>query len=296
MNERLDMFISVKSGLTRSNIQKLIKLGLISVNSKKEKAGYRVTEGDRITYTIPEELEGLLIPEKIPLQVIWEDEHIIVINKPPFMVMYPAAGNTSGTLMNAVASRCSSLTSPGAPLRPGVVHRLDKDTSGAIVIAKNNQSYYGLVEQFRNREVEKQYLALIYGSLKAASGEIRAAIGRSSADRKKMSTHTRRGKEAITQYEVLKKTGPASILKVKILTGRTHQIRVHFASLGHPVLGDKTYGKKSTLLIGQKTISIGRQMLHASSLKLRHPVTGEPLKFIAPVPEDMEKVIEELGS
>jgi 23S rRNA pseudouridine1911/1915/1917 synthase len=290
------MFISAKSGLTRSNVQKLIKLGHISVNSQKEKAGYRVTVGDRIMYTVPGEPEGLLIPETIPLEVIWEDEHIMVINKPPFMVMYPAAGNTGGTLMNAVASRCSSMASAGAPLRPGVVHRLDKDTSGAVVIAKDNQSYYGLIEQFRNREIEKQYLALIYGSLKTGRGEIRAAIGRSSANRKKMSTRTRRGKEAITQYEVLEKIGPASLVKVNILTGRTHQIRVHFASLGHPVLGDKTYGKKTTLMVGQETISIDRQMLHACSLKLRHPINGEPMKFTAPIPEDMQWIIETLGS
>ncbi|GBD96464.1 MAG TPA: RluA family pseudouridine synthase [Nitrospirae bacterium] len=291
---RLDAFISSESGLTRSHIQKLIKQELVTVNSHPEKAGYKIKEGDRIELIIPDEPEGILVPEDIPLDIIWEDKYIIVVNKPPHMVIYPAAGNKSGTLMNALISGCEKLSSIGAPLRPGIVHRLDKDTSGLIVIAKDDMAYYDLVKQFKNKEIEKQYLALLYGGLKTDRGEIKTAIGRSVSDRKKMSTKTRRGKEAITRFEVLQRFNSATLAKVRILTGRTHQIRVHFASVGHPVLGDKTYGKKTSLKLKQKTINFSRQMLHACSLKLSHPASGEILEFSAPLPEDMEKAIEEI--
>ncbi len=294
-DERLDIFISIKSSLTRSHVQRLIKQGLITVNSYKEKASYKVKEGDRIELIIPHEPEGILIPEDIPLDVIWEDEHIIVVNKPPHMVIYPAAGNKSHTLMNALLSRCKKLSSIGAPLRPGVVHRLDKDTSGAIVIAKNDSAYFSLVNQFKKREIEKQYLVLLYGNIKKDHGEIKASIGRSVSDRKKMSTKTRKGKEAVTRFEVMKRFKSVTLAKVKIITGRTHQIRVHFASTGSPVLGDKTYGKKTVIKFGQKTINFNRQMLHAYSLKFKHPVNGDILEFTAPMPDDMEKAIRELS-
>ncbi len=295
--ERLDLFISsINSNLTRSFIQKLIRQGFITVNSGKEKPGYRIKADDLIEINIPDKPEESLVPENIPLDIIREDEYIVAINKPPHMVIYPAAGNRSGTLMNALISRCRKLSSIGAPLRPGVVHRLDKDTSGIIVIAKDDRAYYNLVEQFKRRAIEKHYLALVYGSLKSDRGEINALIGRSVSDRKKMSTKTDRGKEAITRFEVMERFKSATLAKVRIITGRTHQIRVHFASLGHPVLGDKTYGRKTEIREGQKTISFPRQMLHAFSLKLKHPVTGEILEFTAPMPEDMEEAIQALSS
>ena len=292
--QRLDTFISTKCNLTRSYIQKLIREGMATVNSKKEKNSYRVRGGDLIELCISEQPKDSLSPEDIPLDVIWEDENIIVINKPPHMVIYPAPGNRSGTLMNALISRCSLLSSVGAPLRPGVVHRLDKDTSGVIVIAKNDPSYYHLAAQFKNREVEKEYLALLYGNLKPDRGEITAAIGRSVSDRKKMSIHIKSGKEAITRFEVVNRLGPATLAKVKILTGRTHQIRVHLASIGNPVLGDKTYGKKTHLRIGQKTVKFNRQMLHAQRLKITHPVNGDRLDFTSPIPEDMEEAVKDI--
>ncbi len=292
--ERLDTYISSKTGLSRSYIQRLIKQGLLLVNSRPEKAGYRIRTGDRIEMTIPDEPRVTLIPEDISLEVIMEDAHIIVVNKPPGMVIYPAAGHKSGTLLNALIAKCGKLASIGAPLRPGVVHRLDMDTSGLIVVAKDDSAYLNLSKQFRTREVEKHYMALIYGTLKKDLGEISTAIGRSVSDRKRMSTKTRKGKEAITQFEVIKRFKTASLIKVKIITGRTHQIRVHFAASGHPVLGDKTYGKKTTIKFGQKAISFSRQMLHAYSLKFKHPETGEPIELRAPLPEDMEKAIEEL--
>lgn len=293
--ERLDIFVSLKSGLTRSNIQRLIKDGLLLVNSLSEKAGYRIKGGDRIKLTIPDKPVTSLIPEDIPLDVIREDSHIIVVNKAQGMVIYPSSGHRSGTLMNAVAAKCKSLASIGAPLRPGVVHRIDKDTSGLIVIAKNDSTYLHLTKQFKNREVEKQYTALIYGSPKKDRGEISAAIGRSVSDRKRMSTKTRKGREAITQFEVIKRFKTASLIKVKLVTGRTHQIRVHFAASGHPVLGDRTYGKKTVIKFAQKTISFTRQMLHAYSLKFKHPGTDKLIELTAPLPEDMERAIKELA-
>ncbi len=293
--ERLDTFISLNNSLTRSYIQKLLREGMISVNDRIEKNSHKVRGGDRIEMSIPEQPKNELVPEDIPLDVLWEDAHIIVINKPSNMVVYPAAGNTSGTLLNAVFAKCSQLSSVGAPIRPGIVHRLDKDTSGVIVIAKDDPSYYNLAQQFRNREVHKEYIALLNGTLQEKRGEINAAIGRSLSDRKKMSTNTRVGKEAVTRFEVIKNLGPASLVKVKIITGRTHQIRVHFTSIGNPVLGDKIYGKKTSLKIGNRTVKFDRQLLHAQSLQLKHPITGEPMEFTTPVPEDMKQAIQELS-
>jgi 23S rRNA pseudouridine1911/1915/1917 synthase len=293
--ERLDTFITYQCNLTRSYIQRLIKEGLITVNAHNEKARYTVKEGDVIEVILPNEPEGILLPEDIPLDILYEDEHMIVVNKPPGMVIYPAAGNKSGTLMNALVSKCNKLSSVGAPLRPGVVHRLDKDTSGAIVIAKDDAAYHNLVTQFKERKVEKHYLALIFGSLKEPRGEIRTLIGRSRWNRKKMSVKTDRGKEAITQFEVIKRFRSATLVRIRIITGRTHQIRVHFSSRGHPVLGDKTYGKKTELTMGEESIVFPRQMLHACSIKLAHPVSGMPMEFTAPIPEDMEKAIKELS-
>lgn len=292
--ERLDTYISLRCDITRSYLQKLIKQGFVTVNRRVEKTSYKVRTNDFVEIIIPDKPEEVLTPENIPLDIIWEDDQIIAVNKPPHMVVYPAAGNLSGTLMNALIYKCDVLCPVGAPLRPGVVHRLDKDTSGLIVIAKDRKAYYNLVDQFREREIEKYYMALVFGSLKEKAGEIKRMIGRSSADRKKMSTRTRRGKEAVTRFEVIERFKVASLVKVKILTGRTHQIRVHLASIGHPVLGDKTYGRKTSLKFGQKTIQFPRQMLHAYSLKLRHPAKGESMEFTALLPEDMKRAIEEL--
>ena len=292
---RLDTYITLNSNLTRSFIQKLIRQGLITVNARREKAGCKLKDGDIIELTIPDQPESTLVPEDIPLDIIWEDSHIIAVNKPANMVMYPAVGNRSGTLMNALISRCRKLSSVGAPLRPGVVHRLDKDTSGMIIIAKDDSAHHNLVNQFKDREIEKHYLVLLFGSLKEDRGEIKTAIGRSESDRKKMSTKSRRGKEALTRFEVIKRFRSATLAKVRIITGRTHQIRVHFASLGHPVLGDRTYGKKIAIQSGQKTIRFPRQMLHAHSIKLRHPASGDVLELTAPMPEDMEEAIHELS-
>ncbi len=293
--ERLDTFISSKSVFTRSFIQKLLRQGLVTVNSRPEKPGYKVKTGDIIDLTIPDEPERVLVPEDIPLDILWEDEHIVVVNKPPNMVVYPAAGNRSGTLMNALISKCEKLSPVGAPLRPGIVHRLDKDTSGAMVIAKDEISHHNLVDQFKNREIEKNYMALLYSNTREDKGEINSAIGRSLSDRKKMSVKSRSGKEAITRFEVIKRFGVATQVKVRILTGRTHQIRVHFASVSKPVLGDRTYGKKTSIDLGSKKITFNRQMLHAHTLKMKHPVSGDIMEFTAAVPDDMKETIAALS-
>jgi 23S rRNA pseudouridine1911/1915/1917 synthase len=292
---RLDAFVALQCTLTRSYIQKLIREGMVTVNSSAEKNSHKVRGGDHIEILIPDKSEEGLVPEDISLDVLWEDDHIIVINKPANLVIYPAAGNRNGTLMNGLISICKDLSSVGAPLRPGVIHRLDKDTSGVIVIAKNDNAYYSIARQFKNREVQKTYLALLYGNLQEDKGEIKAAIGRSLSDRKKMSTRTRAGKEAVTKFEVLKRLGSATLAKVRIITGRTHQIRVHFASIGNPVLGDKVYGKKTSLRIGKTTLKFSRQMLHAYSLVLKHPVNGDILEFNAPIPLDIENAIERIS-
>lgn len=301
--ERLDKYVAAESGLSRAYVQKLIKAGLLVVNSVVEKANYKIKYGDHIEVTIPEETPSILIPEDIPIEILWEDEHIIAVNKPPQMVVYPAAGHKGGTLLNALISRCEKLASIGGALRPGIVHRLDKDTSGVMVVAKSDIAYINLTRQFRERAVEKHYTALLYGNLSKDSGVIKTTIGRSLSDRKKMTARVRKGmnrsgsykgKEAITEFNVLKRFGFATLTAVKIITGRTHQIRVHFAASGHPVLGDKTYGKKTAVKLRHKTVSFNRQMLHAHSIKFKHPVTGQPIELTAPIPGDMEKAVEDI--
>lgn len=296
LSKRIDVFISEKTGITRSQIQKLIEKGVILVNGQFETQNYRVKVDDVITITIPpqKEVENL-IPEPIPIEILYKDNHIVVVNKPAGMVVYPSAGHNYGTLMNAVSYYCRNLASIGAPMRPGVVHRLDKDTSGVMVIALSDEAYYSLVEQFKHRTINKRYIALIYGNLREDQGEIRLMIGRSESDRKKMSTRVRRGKEAVTRWSVIERFRNASLIEVRLRTGRTHQIRVHFAAVGHPILGDRTYGKKVEVECkGKKKIFFPRQMLHAELLGFTHPATGKYLEFSAPAPEDMAEKIKEL--
>jgi 23S rRNA pseudouridine1911/1915/1917 synthase len=293
--ERLDTFLARKTGITRSQLQAFIKKGHVLVNAIKTSQNYRLKAHDRISLGIPDkETEGL-IPESIPIEILYKDKYLVVVNKPPGMVVYPAVGHRSGTLMNALFHLYQDLSAPGGPLRPGIVHRLDKDTSGVIVIACTNQAYYDLIEQFKKRTINRRYLALVFGNLKEDKGKILQNIGRSDSDRKRMSTRSRRGKEAVTKWKVLKRLCDATFIEVKLGTGRTHQIRVHFASIGHPVLGDRTYGKKTDVTVkGKEKIFFLRQMLHAELLGFIHPKTGEYLEFSSPLPEDMAERIREL--
>lgn len=294
LGERVDAFLADWTGITRSQIQKLLEKGDILVNGKASAPNYRIKTKDVITVNITGEKEEGLVPETIPIDILYEDEHVVVVNKPAGMIIYPAAGHSSGTLMNALSSRVR-LAAVGGPLRPGVVHRLDKDTSGVIVVALNDKAYYDLVEQFKLRTINRKYIALVYGDLGEDAGEIALRIGRSESDRKKMSTRVKKGKEAVTRWSVLKRFGKATLTGVKLGTGRTHQIRVHFSSIGHPVLGDRTYGKKVEVEIRSgKRIQFPRQMLHAELLGFKHPATGEYLEFSSPPPEDMAMKIQEL--
>jgi 23S rRNA pseudouridine1911/1915/1917 synthase len=292
--ERLDTFLAKETGITRSQIQKFLGKGDILVNETSASQNYRTKENDVIRINIVEAKNDLLVPESLPVNVLYEDEHLIVVNKPAGMIVYPAAGHSHGTLMNALASHCSRLASVGGPLRPGVVHRLDKDTSGVMVVALHDRAYYSLAEQFKQRMINRRYIALVHGDLED-NGEIALKIGRSETDRKKMSTQARKGKEAVTRWRVIKRFGKATLIEVKLGTGRTHQIRVHFSSIGHPVLGDRTYGKKIEIEIRSgKRIAFPRQMLHAQLLGVNHPATNEYLEFSSPLPEDIARKIQEL--
>lgn len=293
--QRLDTFLASKTSITRSQLQKLIEDGSVLVNSRIVSQNYRVKTNDVITLTISDKETESLIPEPIPLEILYKDDYLVVVNKPAGMVVYPSAGHNQGTLMNALSHHCKKLASVGRPLRPGVIHRLDKDTSGVMVVALNDEAYYNLVEQFRQRTITRRYIALVYGNLKEDKGEITLQIGRSESDRKKMSTRVKKGKEAITRWKVLERFGNATLIEARLGTGRTHQIRVHFASTGHPVLGDRTYGKKVELEVkAKKKIVFPRQMLHAELLGFIHPATGKYLEFSSPLPEDMTQEIKEL--
>ncbi len=289
--KRMDIVSSELSGISRSQIQHLIEKGLLTVNAQKIRANYRAKAGDTVSIQIQAE-EQKLLKEDLSVRELYMDDFLIVLDKPAGMVVYPAAGHPGGTLMNAVAYKSDKLASVGGPLRPGVVHRLDKETSGVMVVALDDAAYYGLAEQFRTRTIDRKYIALVYGSLRGDSGQIALKIGRSESDRKKMSTRVKRGKEALTSWKVVDRFGSATLIEAKLGTGRTHQIRVHLASLGHPVLGDHTYGKKVQLEVGGKKIVFPRQMLHAELLGFIHPVSGQYMKFVSELPQDMRQIIE----
>lgn len=295
MNERLDVLSARLFGITRSQAQKAIQQGEVRVNTAQSTANYRVRQNDVITCAEPKaQNDDLLVPENIPLKILYQDDALVVVDKPAGLVVYPAAGHRSGTLMNALAYHCPRLATVGGPLRPGVVHRLDKDTSGVMVVALDDTAYYHLVEQFRERTLSRRYHTLVFNPVKGETGEIALDIGRSTADRKKMSTRTQSGKEAVTRWRVLERFQDATLIEAKLATGRTHQIRVHFAAIGHPVLGDEVYGRKTLLERGRRKIAFHRQMLHAEILGFTHPISGEYLEFASPLPDDMEKAIAEL--
>lgn len=298
--KRLDLFIQHhEAHLSRNRIQTLLAEGLARVNDKPEKPGYKVKPGDVVTLELPERPVHEVLPENIPLSVVYQDDYMIVLNKPPGLVVHPAPGNYAGTLVNALLFHYGSLPAPRnrdqdeegrEQDRAGIVHRLDKDTSGVMVVARTPEALSALSAQFKARVVQKKYAALVAGVIKKGSGSIEAPIGRHVKERKKISVHTASPREAITLWRVRERFKDATLLEVEIKTGRTHQIRVHMAHAGHPVLGDRTYGGAKVAKSG--SLSIDRQMLHAESLSLLHPVTGHPMTFIAPLPADMEAVIE----
>ena len=292
--ERIDTFLARKTEISRSQIQRFILKKNVLVNEKQISQHFKIRTGDIILITFTDDHEEILIPEALKLSILYRDQHVVVVDKPPGMVVYPAAGHKSGTLMNALAYYSEKLATVGMPLRPGVVHRLDKETSGVMIIAVDDAAYYDLVEQFRQRTIIRSYTALIYGTMKGDKGEIISKIGRSLSDRKKMSTRVRRGKEAITRWKVLQKYNGATMVEVKLSTGRTHQIRVHFAAEGHPVLGDRTYGRIKEIKLQRRSIYFPRQMLHATILGFIHPSTGKYMEFSSPLPADMQTAVKEL--
>ena len=289
-NMRLDIYITKKSiDISRMMVRKLIESGNILVNGKKQKTSYKVQIGDVIELNIPEAKEIEIKAEDIPVKVVYEDKDIIVVNKPKGMVVHPANGNYEGTLVNAIMAMCKdSLSGIGGEIRPGIVHRLDKDTSGLLIIAKNDKAHINMSEQIKNREVKKIYIALVRGVVAENEATINMPIGRSNKDRKKMAVR-KDGKEAITHFKVLRRYSQYTLLKVKIDTGRTHQIRVHLAEIGHPIVGDMVYSN------GKNKFGIEGQMLHAKSLEFKHPTTGKIMHLEAELPEYFEKILEELS-
>lgn len=295
VHTRIDHFLVKQDiGISRTYIQRLIKDGHVTVNDKSVKSNYRLRLNDEIVVIVPPPTELEILPENIPLDIIYEDSSIIVINKPAGIVVHPAAGNYSGTIVNALLYHCKDLTGIGGKERPGIVHRLDKDTSGVLIVAKNDHSHQHLSRQFKRREVEKRYIALVAGVVKKESGTIEVPIGRDIKDRKKISPMTKRARTAVTHFKVIERFKNASLLEIKIETGRTHQIRVHLSYFKHPILGDVQYGGKN--MRNWNNINIPRQMLHAERLGIIHPATEKFMEFKAEAPGDMKRALSVLSA
>lgn len=287
--KRLDAYIATQNmDLTRTAVQRLIEEGNILVNGKKQKVSYKVSIGDIITIeeVKPQEIE--LKAQEIPIEIIYEDTDIIVVNKPKGMVVHPANGNPDGTLVNAIMAICKdSLSGIGGEIRPGIVHRLDKDTSGLLIVAKNDKAHVNMSEQIKNHEVKKTYMALVRGCIKENEATIDMPIGRSNSDRKKMAVN-KNGKNAVTHIKVLKRYDKYTLLEINIETGRTHQIRVHLSHIGFPVIGDYIYSN------GKNEFGVVGQCLHAKELEFKHPISGDEMKLKAPLPEYFENILKKL--
>lgn len=289
--ERLDAYLAAYfSELSRSRLQKLIKEGLVKVNDQKVKPSCPLEIGDEVEVMVPMAAPIAVEAENIPLDVVYEDDDVIVVNKPRGMVVHPAVGNYTGTLVNALLYHCKDLSGINGELRPGIVHRIDKETSGLIIAAKNDKAHRGLVEQWQTREVKRYYKALLHGSMGEPGGTVDAPIGRHPKDRKKMAVVPLTGRHAVTHYKVLERFARYTLIEAKLDTGRTHQIRVHTQYLGHPVVGDIIYGPK-----GKSAVKIG-MLLHSASMEFRQPITNEIIKLEAPVPADFAQMLEQLRS
>ena len=293
--QRLDIFLAQSdSDISRSHVKCVIEEGDVLINGIIPKVSQRLKEGDIIILTQRPPQEARALPQNIPLNIVYEDAAIIVINKPAGMVVHPAPGNADKTLVNALLFHCHDLSGIGGVLRPGIVHRLDKDTSGLIVAAKSDDAHRQLSAQFEKHEVQKKYLALVWGNTKDKQGEIVKPVGRHTIDRKKMSTNTKRGKEALTFWKVIERYDVATLLEVEIKTGRTHQIRVHLSDLRYPIIGDALYGSATNRMrdIANPTLkaqikAFNRQALHAAYLSFVHPLTGKRVEFNADMPKDL---------
>ena len=295
---RIDAFVSASGELTRSAAARLIEEEAITVNGKAVAKNYKLRLGDRVTVVLPEPVPAEAQPEDIPLEIVFEDEDIIVVNKPCGMVVHPAAGNENGTLVNALLHHCrGTLSGVGGVVRPGIVHRIDKDTSGLLVAAKNDAAHNALADQLKTHEMGRVYYALVIGNLREDRGCVNAPIGRNHKDRKKMavlSSGDGAARDAVTHYEVLERFRGYCLVRCVLETGRTHQIRVHMAYLGHPLMGDTTYGGGKTKFETANKSLIHGQCLHAKELKLTHPKTGEAMHFYCELPTEMKKLTERL--
>ncbi len=285
---RLDVGVTELLGKSRSFIQGLIADGHVTVNGSVKKANYKIRSGDRVGVVLPPPKELEVVGENIPLEIIYEDEDLLIVNKPQGMVVHPAPGAWTGTLVNGLVYHCKNLSGINGVLRPGIVHRIDKDTSGLLAVAKNDLAHKGLAEQLKAHSVIRQYKAIVHGVLSEPSGTVNAPIGRDPGNRKKMTVIFRNSKEAVTHYEVLERFGGYSYIKAGLETGRTHQIRVHMAYLNHPILGDPLYGPRKC------PFGLERQMLHAAFLGFHHPRRGEFMEFEAPLPQSFREVLENL--
>lgn len=285
---RADVFLAAKLGVSRSNMQKLLEDGRVKRGEKIIKANYKVRAGEMFVVDIPEPEPIEAVPENIPLDIIYEDDDVVVLNKARGMVVHPAPGNYTGTLVNALLYHCSNLSGINSAIRPGIVHRLDKDTSGIMIVAKNDAAHISLSQQIQSKTAVRTYLAVVRGNIKTDSGTIETQIARDKTDRKKMSVVKEGGRDAITDYKVLERFGKYTLVRCKLRTGRTHQIRVHMEYLGYPLVGDPKYSPMKT------PFGIKGQALHSHTLEFTHPRTGERMKFEAPLPEDMHKIITRL--
>ncbi|EGG38286.1 pseudouridine synthase, RluA family [Paenibacillus sp. HGF5] len=283
---RIDKYITENLGedVSRSQVQLWIADGHVSVNDGPIKSNYKVSQGDRIVLKVPEPSAVEIIPEDIPLEIAFEDGDVIVVNKPRGMVVHPAPGHSSGTLVNALMFHCKDLSGINGELRPGIVHRIDKDTTGLIMAAKNDKAHASLAAQLKEHSVNRRYLALVHGNISHDQGTIDAPIGRDAQDRKLYTVTDRNSKHAVTHFTVVERFGDYSLLELKLETGRTHQIRVHMKYIGHPLVGDPVYGKS-------KGIKLNGQALHAAVLGFVHPSTGEYMEFSAPMPSDMNELL-----
>ena len=278
---RIDRCLSDKyEYLSRSYLQKLLKDQGVTVNGKIVKANYKLQAGDLVQTTVPDLSEPDILPENIPLDILYEDDDVLVVNKPKGMVVHPANGHTSGTLVNAIMYHCQgNLSGINGVMRPGIVHRIDKDTTGALLVCKNDTAHRDLAQQLKDHTIKRRYRAIVSGNLKEDEGTVEGPIGRHPVDRKKMAINYKNGKDAVTHYKVLERFGNATYIECRLETGRTHQIRVHMTSLGHPLLGDEIYGS------GKNPYHLQGQTLHAMVLGFVHPRTGEYMEFSAPLPE-----------
>ena len=285
--QRLDVFVVEHCPeLSRSHVQKLIEQGMVLVDGAQRKANYKLRDTEEVQVSVPEAEPITAAPEDIPLDILYEDKDIIVVNKARGMVVHPASGVYSGTLVNALLHHCQDLSGINGEIRPGIVHRLDKDTSGVMVCAKNDTAHLDLAEQIRTKTAHRIYWAIVHGNIKEEAGIIKGDIGRHPTDRKKMAIVRENGKPAVTHFKVLERFGEYTLVECKLETGRTHQIRVHMTSIGHPLVNDPKYGPKKS-----SPFAIQGQALHSLQLTLTHPVTKEKMTFTAPVPSDMEKIL-----